>query len=78
MSCGEVGSGSYVVSWFLGLGGRPGGGTHFVGRSTQGRVPIRIVGFSTSVPRGAGRIRRCHVAALVLCRENDKLPRGRS
>ena len=55
-----------------------GGGTHFVGRSTQGRVPIRIVGFSTSVPRGAGRIRRCHVAALVLCRENDKLPRGRS
>ena len=55
---GEVGSGSYVISWFLGPGG-----TQFVGRSTQGRV--HIVGSGMSVPRGAGFIRRCRVATLV-------------
>ena len=41
------------------------GGTQFFGLSTQGHVHIHIEGFSTSVPRGAGRIRRCHVAALL-------------
>ena len=54
-----------VVAAMLSAAGWQAGGTQFAGCSMQDHIHIRIVGSGTSVPRGAGLIRRCRVAALV-------------